>query len=64
MYDLGWLMPDILCQTSAARCKIEGLKQDSINVIPLMGANLRKKRIVYGLSCRAYADNCSFNKVG
>lgn len=49
MYDLGCLISDLGYQMSDIREQIEGLKQGSINVLPLMGANLRKKEIAYGL---------------
>jgi hypothetical protein len=45
MYDLGCLMSDMKCQMSDFRWQVEGLKQDSTNVLPLMGANLRKNRV-------------------
>lgn len=41
-------------QLSAFRWMIEGPKRGAINVIPLIGANLRKKEIVSGQSSIAY----------
>ena len=56
MYDLGCLMSDAAYQISDLRWQIDGLYDGSIDVLPLMGANLRKKEIAYGPWSMVYSQ--------